>query len=114
MRISDWSSDVCSSDLASGCDRILRSTPLLHRSRASLPAHDGPQLQIRDRTANAQLAACQWHCVRPGLDRTRVEEGKSVSVRVNLGGSRIIKTKNTTSNRRQETTVKTQHSTAIN
>src|SRR3546814_16460054 len=74
MRISDWSSDVCSSDL--------RST-----HRRSWPACG----RCRRRSANRQARRPR----RPG-GRRRSEErrvGKSVSVRVDLGGRRIIKKK---------------------
>src|SRR3546814_11409243 len=80
MRISDWSSDVCSSDLALRRGRrtarciwwITRGnccTPLLPRKRRSSRVK------------------------RRRLDRKSVVEGKSVSVRVDLGGRRIIKKK---------------------
>src|SRR3546814_19598371 len=75
MRISDWSSDVCSSDLAAGPQPLLA-------------------------VAAAVAAAGQEATgLRPNLDfglatdRKSVVEGKSVSVRVDLGGRRIIKQK---------------------
>src|SRR3546814_17122298 len=80
MRISDWSSDVCSSDLPRrGCRRGAR--------RASCPgdrsAHRGSQ---RLRTAGAAAYGVG--------DRKSVVSGKSVSVRVDLGGHRTIKKNN--------------------
>src|SRR3546814_18271630 len=76
MRISDWSSDVCSSDLrASGLleGRVARVPEGRRRGPADL--HPG-------------LAGGE-----PGADRKSVVSGTSVSVRVDLGGRRIIKTK---------------------
>src|SRR3546814_14361213 len=67
MRISDWSSDVCSSDLATP-----GPVSSLHRRRCHRPASDGQRAD-----------AC--------ADRKSVVKGKSVSVRVDLGGRRIIK-----------------------
>src|SRR3546814_19714222 len=75
LRISDWSSDVCSSDLAwRGCRRSCRcSSPARgHRARLQRP---------RPRPAHR--------------DRKSVVQGKSVSVRVDLGGRRIVKKKRT-------------------
>src|SRR3546814_10953520 len=72
MRISDWSSDVCSSDLRdrSACLRAVKACVAV-----SSPAAAG-------RTNPALL---------PRSEERRV--GKSVSVRVDLGGRRIIKKK---------------------
>src|SRR3546814_10997780 len=93
MRISDWSSDVCSSDLRGGhFADLVPATP--GRDLGSLvaggePAHGGGHR--RDRPGDA--AADQDR--RPGADqqrdRTSVVSGKSVSVRVEHGGRRIIK-----------------------
>src|SRR3546814_18950490 len=95
MRLSDWSSDVCSSDLR-------------HRSRrrggTDEPGHD-------DAVADNHFAAVQAAAVRPrrrlgaddgqprqfvhdlsrNTERTSVVLGKSVSVSVDIGGRRIIK-----------------------
>src|SRR3546814_16721887 len=83
MRISDWSSDVCSSDLDG------------FAIAAALP---------RDRLRRAFWAGIRilmfGHAVSRAfsrivqiLDRKSVVWGKSVSVRVDLGGRRIIKKK---------------------
>src|SRR3546814_19897083 len=86
MRISDWSSDVCSSDLA-------RPAALVAPFEAGLEV---PQLQPRvertpvhqhDRPAHRPLAGVGLH----RSEERRV--GKSVSVRLDLGGRRIIKKK---------------------
>src|SRR3546814_6183574 len=78
MRISDWSSDVCSSDLG-------------RRLFAALVARrQAPRLRLdRGRQRPALGALDGW---RRG-DRKSVVSGKSVSVRVDLGGRRIIKKK---------------------
>src|SRR3546814_15538592 len=90
MRISDWSSDVCSSDLRGD-----------NAFRAQCPAGK----------VVGETRAEQWQRVAEGgaavifvglarhpevgviADRKSVVEGKSVSVRVDLGGRRIIKKK---------------------
>src|SRR3546814_18467918 len=75
MRISDWSSDVCSSDLIECLSRRRRLIV------ADLPGHGQSALPET-----------------PDHEGIRSEErrvGKSVSVRVDLGGRRIIKKKNT-------------------
>src|SRR3546814_19324565 len=93
MRISDWSSDVFSSDL-------------LPVGRYGV--HESEQI----RYAHIVYCRCiQFGCVGDAcqggvtavaaavdgyaLDRNSVAEGKSVSVRVDRGGRRIIKKKNT-------------------
>src|SRR3546814_17460156 len=84
MRISDWSSDVCSSDLA-------RSAP--GRSSGS-PGYAGRGSGRRPSTTAGTAATqrCTGKARRHG-DRKSVVEGKSVSVRVDLGGGRRIKKK---------------------
>src|SRR3546814_13492433 len=77
MRISDWSSDVCSSDLA---ERIALSwTPV--------------PLIVAKRCRRVNDAHTAGPAPRHGPDRKSVVSGKSVSVRVDLGGRRIIKKK---------------------
>src|SRR3546814_21126910 len=79
MRISDWSSDVCSSDLPV-CLRCAlprtRCATLLATPNGTAVANPGPDIPSVPR------------------DRKSVVWGKSVSVRVDLGGRRIIKKKN--------------------
>src|SRR3546814_13875327 len=111
MRISDWSSDVCSSDLpaqpyaATGRRRqpaYVRSRP---RSAATtmttfarstvpstMPGKSGSKLKRR-------LPHCAPHFPP---DRKRVVQGKSVSVRVDLGGRRILKKKQQQNNTKQQ------------
>src|SRR3546814_20825159 len=76
MRISDWSSDVCSSDLSASS----RSRHLLDHQR-----------DLEEAEAGAAVFPGQGHAEEE--DRTSVGSGKSVSVRVALGGRRIIKKK---------------------
>src|SRR3546814_15057035 len=99
MRISDWSSDVCSSDLFSGIlttssyaaeTRILEN---FHGSERTRQAHIGPE----DGTMKLVI---QIPCLNEAedlpatlADRKSDVEGKSVSVRVDIGGRRIIKNK---------------------
>src|SRR3546814_20678537 len=109
MRISDWSSDVCSSDLEGtdphtvllvldGCDRWLQFKHAdlfidlvrkLHQRLAKLYViltHD----EIDERLPAPHVVE-----IGPLQDRKSVVSGKSVSVRVDLGGRRIIKKKQT-------------------
>src|SRR3546814_11163109 len=87
MRISDWSSDVCSSDLGSwrrpSPARACRFPPRADKRNARCPScrRSLPPQSPDDRGSQ---------------DRKSVVKGKSVSVRVDLGGRRINKTKKTT------------------
>src|SRR3546814_13877938 len=103
MRIRDWSSDVCSSDLpVPGGERVGSGG----EGQAAEVQHGGPG---RD---DGACSACDadapvvgggdgggagdgvGHAGAAGArvaDRKSVVEGKSVSVRVDLGGCRIIK-----------------------
>src|SRR3546814_15415426 len=107
MRISDWSSDVCSSDLCSGvsanashtlskvsilvichlssvrCSSETRNHTPVHRERAK------PQLSVSSHASSQQLRQTPT-LVR---DRTSVVQGKSVSVRVDFCGRRNIRKK---------------------
>src|SRR3546814_12673213 len=102
MRISDWSSDVCSSDLRSG-----------HREEgpAARPTTDECHVRAAARTAGGiscaerRLAAFRVPVTPPAPDGIRAVpdseedrksgvEGKSGSVRVDLGGRRILKKTN--------------------
>src|SRR3546814_16389774 len=103
MRISDWSSDVCSSDLhavrltyarcnqatappfqkadiqGDFCERESRNIGAVRRDGRPCAAH---ALSL------ALQSSSRW-----SADRKSVVSGKSVSVRVDLGGRRIIKKK---------------------
>src|SRR3546814_15643788 len=118
MRISDWSSDVCSSDLrlagdwtgaqSGGLRQIAGADAgklghLVHATNSftalALPsAGCGPGA---DRANCARAAACAILRTSPrepapAVDRKSVGSGKSVSVRVDLGGRWIIKKKKRT------------------
>src|SRR3546814_18497266 len=111
MRISDWSSDVCSSDLlyriADG--RLVVADAM--RWRPWMAELDGDKLNQLVGKMLADLGgAYSVPTVRIGprlglfgslQDRTSVGSGKCVSVRVALGGHRIIKKQNTKTTRTQ-------------
>src|SRR3546814_19352809 len=83
MRISDWSSDVCSSDLDPGIANIA-----CHRTGAGAVAL-AATLQLLDQDVEATRLLGGDAIVRS--EERRV--GKAWSVRVDLGGRRIIKKK---------------------
>src|SRR3546814_13664467 len=104
MRISDWSSDVCSSDLiprfcyherlsiAGNCRMCLvevKPGPPKPQASCALPATEGQEIRT-----DSEMVRTAREGVMEFLDRKSVVEGKSVAVRVDLGGSRIIKKKN--------------------
>src|SRR3546814_11250632 len=89
LRISDWSSDVCSSDL----EKVRRDRPsalmaLLRRSAMRRARHRAWRPKARPST---------WTAWPRSRDRKRVVQGKRGSVRVDLGGRRILKKKTTNS-----------------
>src|SRR3546814_2507821 len=88
MPISDWSSDVCSSDLL--------SHPALQCFVAN-SARDADILAPGEKDVHLDDVV-EPHAAGPQgvqhVDRTCVVWGKSVSVRVDLGGRRILKKKN--------------------
>src|SRR3546814_15962150 len=104
MRISDWSSDVCSSDLSRrfsrgrrGCAwrfRLVMDAPRWGRNGQAHPSHG------QGAAANARFATGHTHSAlacpasEPADRRSEgVEQGKSVPDRVNIGGRRIFKKK---------------------
>src|SRR3546814_15362627 len=97
MRISDWSSDVCSSDLRAvshGAGR--RAGRVVGRAR--LAARDqrarGQARLVCDDPAARRAARPERRQLDVHVpDRKSVVEGKSVSVRVDLGGVRTLKYK---------------------
>src|SRR3546814_12451045 len=113
MRISDWSSDVCSSDLLAGCDgaptarvtayTISLGTPGAMAEQAATAAADGYRLlkikltgeDDRLRVAGVRRGAPDARLIVDAneSDRKSVVSGKSVSVSVDLGGRRILKKK---------------------
>src|SRR3546814_18491257 len=93
MRISDWSSDVCSSDL------YLSSRDLLPGAAGVRHDDDGAFVRRRrddKRTLEGSAGRQGIESRRNGLDRPAgarksVVYGKSVSVRVDIGGRRFLK-----------------------
>src|SRR3546814_19760251 len=101
MRISDWSSDVCSSDLGYSPDWIERQ--LAHEEPHPVRRTYNHAAYLKDRAIMMQQWATfldQWKTgatnVTPIRDRKSVGSGKSVSVRVDLCGRRILKKKKET------------------
>src|SRR3546814_13270040 len=97
MRISDWSSDVCSSDLTSSAELHGRAVGD-DEEQCLLVAADDLIVEIDpDDGVGAQVRGALAQ-VGDGLvlDRKSVVEGKSVSVRVDHGGRRIMNKKITT------------------
>src|SRR3546814_20425154 len=108
MRISDWSSDVCSSDLFADADTaqlLAQRVPLEHAFESQEVRHGGRELDVRCRADHAAVPDVrrEAHVKRlrkrgdmPAFrdaDRKSVVWGKSVSGRVDLGGRRIMKKK---------------------
>src|SRR3546814_19091128 len=93
MRISDWSSDVCSSDLrvkVTHVDVLVRQT--VGRVEVVGVGAEGDMAPVRrDRDVSGGNRDSS-------RDRKSVVSGKSVSVRVDLGGRRLIKKTNTDTN----------------
>src|SRR3546814_18939698 len=105
MRISDWSSDVCSSDLdrrtrtrrvAIGEPRTARTVEIVggggivHEARPSIPVRFE---RSRDAPRPCTIARGVSTSLDTNGDRKSVVEGKRVSGRVDLGGRRIIQKK---------------------
>src|SRR3546814_15319039 len=109
MRISDWSSDVCSSDLAWFEEREAAKGALGAAFDTAVPAVELAAAGLPVRTDIGRLPIREWlrfggvdlgglsHWIDPALlpDRARksVVHGKRVSVRVDLVGRRIHKKK---------------------
>src|SRR3546814_11365980 len=93
MRISDWSSDVCSSDLRERNDEISQ-TKCVVLARKRFMAVAGRADRGADRPDPA-LDLTQGGAPARRSDRKSVVSGKSVLVRVDPGGTHTIK--NTTS-----------------
>src|SRR3546814_11004836 len=102
MRISDWSSDVCSSDLLpkpTDADQV--EAALLERGEILPPPPCNPMSADRVRWEHIQRVyeQCDRNVsetarrLRMHRDRKSVVAGQSVSGRVDLGGSRISKKK---------------------
>src|SRR3546814_13385743 len=96
MRISDWSSDVCSSDL--GLYRRMEVVELLNLNDLSDAAdywlEHTPGAAFRSSVGKTvQAGSAKNLTVIEKRDRKSVVKGKSVLVRVDNGGRRIMKKK---------------------
>src|SRR3546814_16376033 len=108
MRISDWSSDVCSSDLAL-VERPQEQTALgrLAHRRAHVGGLDPVVDRVAHQVGEGVLDRLDDRLVELGVLTDHLEIGrascreKRVSVRVDLGGRRIIKKKKTKKTREQ-------------
>src|SRR3546814_15282186 len=114
MRISDWSSDVCSSDLSQDRDRLYRAGDMTGREKAgkemagmAKSLERDPQVESilrgRERELGLEMGMGRGRDLSHqlthelgigrdrglGRDRKSVVEGKRVSVRVDLGGGSI-------------------------
>src|SRR3546814_17963299 len=108
MRISDWSSDVCSSDLGAipypGDDNEADADRAGEEQPLGTQEHAGGHRRHQD--PEPPTPAGFLHEAHPGEDgqasaggagdRKSVGYGKSVAVRVDLGGRRSLKKKKTT------------------
>src|SRR3546814_17318880 len=89
MRISDWSSNVCSSDLFLTCcwhQAELRYAIFRHWKSKWQPWPAVPHPAGLPKRQNGWPNNVRWRAI----DRKSVVKGKRVSVRVDLGGRRII------------------------
>src|SRR3546814_14952967 len=102
MRISDWSSDVCSSDLGRFDGRGQHAETCIGPRRAALHRRDHarrvPQVRREGRRARAPLpegvrrrAECRGHDREP--DRKSAVWGKRLAVGLDLGGRLFLQTK---------------------
>src|SRR3546814_17794991 len=91
MRISDWSADVCSSDLIDVYVEKVSTEAPAYPEAAKEQRISGKVFLVVDVAADGSVAKAEVERSEP--DRKSVVEGKSVSVRVDLGGRRIIKQK---------------------
>src|SRR3546814_12641189 len=94
MRISDWSSDVCSSDLTkSSCTPPPSGADLTLTSSIGVGEGYGETGLFGGAAGLRRAGAGGVQRIEERHDRKSVVYGKSVSVRVALGGRRIIKKK---------------------
>src|SRR3546814_15472281 len=112
MRISDWSSDVCSSDLRAYRNPRPTASPTqsIHNAARNLRAYGSRRWSGHrsSRTGPSSRSAPPTRAsASPPRDRHRRSEerrvGKEGVVRVDLGGRRIIKKKKETKREREQT-----------
>src|SRR3546814_19770983 len=100
MRISDWSAEVCSSDLllarpVFGHDGRIGGQHLVDHGADGAGVADLLQApRLDDGVGPAAVLAGPHGREHVARDRKSVVKGKSVAVRVDLGGRRIIKNHN--------------------
>src|SRR3546814_14243928 len=113
MRISDWSSDVCSSDLlearwadsaattlvTDAAGIVVMSSDPRWRFRSLRPIAAETQRRLRATRSYGEARLQPLPIRRTGGDRKSVGEGKGVAVRVDRGWRRIIQ------NKTQKTTI---------
>src|SRR3546814_5152247 len=98
MRISDWSSDVCSSDLHAGSVRRWRIVN--NAMSIGPPSRPSTNWEAHSKASPASGAATAGglpttsNSATNGADRKSLGSGKSVAVRVGLGGRSNMKKKN--------------------
>src|SRR3546814_19235113 len=97
MRISDWSSDVCSSDLA---DYLVQGFVDTDRKRLNSYMEQKKVYHFKDlgklkesKDIEELVVVNENTGMRDKQDRKRVGSGKSGSVRVDLGGRSVMKQK---------------------
>src|SRR3546814_18856448 len=97
MRISDWSSDVCSSDLVQRMRGVLVGQAFDHHQQQHGAMCDGQRIEgLQRRTRHEGLLRRRRRAgfaAEHRQERTKVVEGTRVYVRVDLGVTRIIKKK---------------------
>src|SRR3546814_19379350 len=110
MRISDWSSDVCSSDLFLVFLHVLaiRQRQPLHDDEQRVERADHPPCLAADQLGGVGVALLRYdrsaggegirqrdeaEAGRSPQERKSVVTDRSVSVRVDIGGRRIMRTK---------------------
>src|SRR3546814_19721868 len=107
MRISDWSSDVCSSDLLD--DPVMKTDQHVASFAAQIEGCGraaGQHCQRSDQQSDHGVSSGFMNA--RNRDRKSVVEGKSVSVRVDLGGRRIIKKKKNSKRKQYKNNMKKQ------
>src|SRR3546814_16913207 len=94
MRISDWSSDLCSSDLNDDFRRVLYTGQNLQLVLMALqPGEEIGEEVHEDRDQFFRVEKGKGEVLIDGIERKSAVKRKRVSVRVDLGGSRSIKKK---------------------
>src|SRR3546814_15983507 len=96
VRISDWSSDACSSDLADAVDADAECSALRHGIASIDRKIQQRELELIwiDLDEGHLIRGLHLHRdIGPERDRKSVVAGQSVFVRVDLDGGRLIKQK---------------------